>query len=104
MTIIARVLMSFLARVLLFPPESGMGGACDPWRRFAERLIGWPAAVFFVPAGPLRAGVVQQTKPNLLPNRALAVEPHGVDFLDLDRSAAAPAAHPQKVLGHFGQA
>jgi hypothetical protein len=67
-------------------------------RPVQKQLVGWPAAVFLVTTGPLRAGVVQQAKPNLLPEGALAVEPDSVDFLDLYRSAAAPAAHPQKVL------
>jgi hypothetical protein len=52
--------------------------------------MGWPAAVFLMTTSPLGAGVLQQATPNVLPERALPVEPDGVDLLDLDRSAAAP--------------
>src|SRR5689334_12741133 len=101
MTIIARAIPNSLARALRSPRESGVVLASHG-RRLAERLVGWPAAVFLVTTGPLRAGVVQQTKPNVLPKSALAVEPDGVDLLDLNRSAAAPTAHPQKVSGNVG--
>jgi hypothetical protein len=41
--------------------------------------------------------------PDLLPDAALAVEPDGVDLLDLDDATATAARHPQKMLGNFGQ-
>jgi hypothetical protein len=51
---------------------------------------------------PLGAGVAQQTKPNLLPKGAPAIEPDRVGLLDLNRSSTPPAVHPQKVLGNVG--
>jgi hypothetical protein len=45
--------------------------------------------------GPLRAGVVQKTLADILPDRVRTVQAGGVGFLDFDGSAAAPTAYPQ---------
>src|SRR5205085_11779266 len=66
-------------------------------------IVERPAAVFLMTSRPLGAGIVQQAPPDILPDGALAVESDGVDFLDFDAPAAAPAAHPQKVLGNFAK-
>lgn len=52
---------------------------------------------------PLRAGVVQQPLSDILPERVCAVEARGIDLLDLDRSAAAAAPDPQKMLRYLIQ-
>ena len=54
-------------------------------------------------AGPLLAGVVEQALTDVLPDRVRTVEPDGVRLLDLDGPGAAAAAHPQNMLGNFGQ-
>ena len=46
---------------------------------------------------PDLAGVVEQTLPDLLPDRLGSGHADGIGRLDLDRSAAAPAADPQQV-------
>ncbi len=57
-------------------------------RRLLER---GPAAVFFVAAGPLSAGIVEQPLAEVLPNRLGTGEPDGVGLLDLDGPTAAAA-------------
>jgi hypothetical protein len=63
-----------------------------------------PAAVLFVAAGPLLAGVVDQPLADVSPDRLGAGEPDGVSLLDLDGPPAAAAADPQHVLLYLGQA
>src|SRR5450631_1294679 len=53
-----------------------------------------PAAVLFMAARPLLAGVVQQAPTDVLPDRRRPVEADGIGLLDLDDAAAAGARHP----------
>ena len=73
-------------------------------RRHRRRLIELrPAAVFLVAPGPVGAGVVQQALAYVSPDRVLTVQADGVDFLNLDGPAAAPAADPQQVFGNLAE-
>ena len=73
-------------------------------RRRRRRLIELrPAAVFLVAPGPVGAGVVQQALAYASPDRVLTVQADGVDFLNLDGPAAAPAADPQQVFGNLAE-
>ena len=69
-------------------------------RRLLER---GPAAVFFVAAGPLLAGVVEQPLPDFLPDCVLPIEPDGVDLLDLDGPPAESAGDAEQVLRNLGR-
>jgi hypothetical protein len=62
---------------------------------------GRPAAVFLMAPGSIAAGVIEQPLTDILPDRLQTVAPRGVRLLNLDRPAAAPAAHPEKVLGYL---
>lgn len=52
-------------------------------------------------SGAVATGVVEQPLTDIPPDRLLTVEPGRVRLLNLDRPAAAPAAHPEKVLGYL---
>jgi hypothetical protein len=83
------------------------GGRCPRYpQRCVLRLHSFerrPAAVFFVAAGPLLAGVVEQPLPDFLPDCVLPVEPDGVDLLDLDGPPAESAGDAQQVLRYLRQ-
>ena len=61
------------------------------------------SSVFFMAAGPLRAGVVQQALADVPPDRVQTIQPDSIGLLDLDDSPAAAAAHPSK-REEFGSA
>ena len=71
------------------------------WR--SGRIVERPAAVFLVTPRPLPTGVVQQPLADILPDGTLAVETYGINLLYFDGPPAAPADHPQEMLGNFGQ-
>jgi hypothetical protein len=52
-------------------------------------------------SGAVATGVVEQPLTDIPPDRLLTVESGRVRLLNLDRPAAAPAAHPEKVLGYL---
>jgi hypothetical protein len=62
-----------------------------------------PATAFLKASRTLRAGVVQETLADVLPDRLGAGQPDSICLLDLDGPAAAGAPHPQNMLGNFGQ-
>jgi hypothetical protein len=68
-----------------------------------RRLERGPAAVFFVPAGPLLTGVVEQMLTYVLPDGLFPAQSYGVGLLDLDGAAAAGAGDPQQVSLNVGQ-
>lgn len=69
-------------------------------RRLLERR---PAAIFLVAPGPLRAGIVQEPPPDILPECLTTIKADGIDLLNLDDPAAAPAPHPQNMLRNLAQ-
>jgi hypothetical protein len=50
----------------------------------------------------LLASVVEQPRPDVLPDRMLAIEADRVDSLNLDDAIAAAAGHPQHVARDLG--
>lgn len=62
-----------------------------------------PTAVFLRAAGPLGAGVVQQSLADILPERVRTIETSGICLLDLDDPGTAAAAHPQNMLRNLAQ-
>ena len=91
--VIARARPSSFCSAFRSPPLSGVGWCFGAIR--ARSLEQRPAAVFLMPTRPDRARVVQQPLADVLPDRVRTVQPDGVGLLNLDGSAAAPAAHPQ---------
>jgi hypothetical protein len=66
-------------------------------------LVSWPTSVFFVAAGPVLAGVVEQALADLLPLGVLAIQPNSIHSLDFDDPVAPTARDPQHMLLDIAQ-
>ncbi len=62
-----------------------------------------PAPVFFVPAGALLAGVVEQPLRDVLPDRVAAIQADRIGSLDFHGPLAAAAGDAQHVALNFGK-
>jgi hypothetical protein len=60
-----------------------------------------PAPILFKPASSLLARIIQEPPRDVLPDRAPAIEAHGIDGLDLHGPVAAPAGGAQHVPGNL---
>src|SRR5713226_5862412 len=66
-----------------------------------RRLERWPAPVFFMPAGALLAGVVEQPLRDVLPDRVAAIQSDRIGGLDFHDPLAAAAGDAQYVALNF---
>ena len=72
-------------------------------QRGLRRLERRPAPVFFMPAGALLAGVVEQPLRDVFPERAVAIQADGIGRLDFHGPLAAAAGDAQHVALNFGK-
>ena len=105
-------LAEFLVQSLAVAARQGRGvmfrrhptSSCkDRPGRWSGRIERRPAAVLFVAAGSVLAGVVEQPLADLLPDRLGAVQADGVGLLDFDDALAAAARDAQHVALDFGK-
>src|ERR1700732_1677400 len=108
MLVIARALPSSLFRALRSPPERGVGWCFGAIRASRVRRRGAPAllerrpaAVLFVTAGPVLAGVIQEPLAHVFPDGLGSGQPDSIGLLNLDDASAPAARHPQNMLRNF---
>src|SRR5882757_7123465 len=112
MPVIARAFPNSFVRAFRSPPDSGVGWCFGAIRTSKRRpnsgcrlghVKSRPAPVFFMSAGALLAGIVEQPLRDVLPDRVAAIQSDCIGGLDFHGPLAATAGDAQHVALNLGK-